>query len=927
MNSNAIDGPEDIRSTQFGPDDAKALDFTDVLKEEMKVILGLELPERDASITDPDYEKLLFTAVEESGTDLTALCLSGGGIRSASFALGVMQTLARFGLLGQFHYLSSVSGGGYIASWLSLWRRLSPDKIVFEALNAAMHTGNEAAQITGIRADSNYLTPQLGLLSADTWTVFALYLRNLLLNWLLFAPFFMGCLMVPRLCVMLLASTGEIGRNESVFRAACLLGGILVALGLSFAVYGRFRKQDHWLTDGRFILTVLCPLVASGATFTFAAVLAGRFHFAPFAGQPTRDHLLWGLAAGALIYFIAWFIGRMSSRSLASPADRPIEKKDVAFWTLSGGVVGLIVSIGMAEIVSSMAGGVSTPEAVGPIGAVEVLGLSGFVVAYLAGELLYVGLASFSHKGDMDREWLARSSGWLSAAAISWTVVSAIAVFAPLLVHSDIPHKEWLKLNALLGTGGVSGFVTLLLGWSNKTAATQATQSAKGVPLMRIAGIAAVIFAVSIAALLALFDERLEIAVQGAVEIWRPLIEGALLIFLIGIAFLLSTVVNVNRFSLHALYRNRLVRAFLGSARAGLRAPDPFTGFDAADNQRLAEMRPQSNPDRLFHVINAALNIVASKNEAWQERKAESFAMTRLCCGNPYVRYRRTKYYGHPKKGISLGTAVAISGASVSPNQGYNSSPLIGFLLMLFNVRLGWWLGNPKMGSYALAGPTFSLTPALRELAGDTTDDSEWIYLSDGGHFENLGLYEMIRRRCRRIVVSDAGCDPTCSFEDLGNAVRKIYIDFGVSIDFEKLEIKARQHPPVPGIRFAIGSIKYPGSSREGWLLYLKPTYQATTERADIRSYASSSPEFPHESTTDQWFSESQLESYRALGASIAEYICNGGARMKPGARPDPMSLDALAEVATSLLESELSKLQTSGCCKPDSSCKSAPLP
>lgn len=942
MSINTIDGPESLRSTPSQPiDDDRTLDFADVLKEEMKVILDLDLPERDASITNPDsdegkaqerkYEKLLFTAVDASGTDLAALCLSGGGIRSASFALGLMQTLARFGLLGQFHYLSSVSGGGYIASWLSLWRRLCPDKTVFEALNAAIHTGDEAPQITGIRADSNYLTPQLGLLSADTWTVFALYLRNLLLNWLLFAPFFMGCLMVPRLCVMLLASTREIGWSESAFRAACLLGSILVAVGLSFAVYGRFRKQGNWLTDGRFILTVLCPLVASGATFTFAAVLAGEFHYAPFAGQPTMDHLRWGVSAGALIYFIAWFIGRMSSRSHASPADRPIEKKDVAFWTLSGAVVGLIVSIGMAQIVGSMTSRVATPDAVGPVAAAEILGLSGFIVAYLAGELLYVGLASFSYKGDMDREWLARSSGWLSAAAISWTVISAIAVFAPPLVHADVPHKaqiEWLKLNTLLSAGGVSGFVTLVLGWSNKTAANQATQTAKGVPLMRIASIAAVIFAVSIAALLAIFDERLELAAKGAVQIWCPvLIDGALLISLIGMAFLLSTVVNVNRFSLHALYRNRLVRAFLGSARDGLRAPDPFTGFDAADNQRLAEMRPQTDQSRLFHVINTALNIVSSKNEAWQERKAESFAMTRLCCGNPYVRYRRTKYYGHPKKGISLGTAVAISGAAVSPNQGYNSSPLIGFLLMLFNVRLGWWLGNPKMGSYALAGPTYSLTPALRELAGDTTDDSEWIYLSDGGHFENLGLYEMIRRRCRRIVVSDAGCDPTCSFEDLGNAVRKIYIDFGVSIDFEKLEIKARQNPPVPGIRFAIGSIRYPGSSREGWLLYLKPTYQATTERADIRSYASSSPEFPHESTTDQWFSESQLESYRALGASIAEYICSGGARIKPGTRPDSMSLDALAEVATGLLEREFSKLQASGCCKSSCTCKSAPPP
>jgi hypothetical protein len=412
----------------------------------------------------------------------------------------------------------------------------------------------------------------------------------------------------------------------------------------------------------------------------------------------------------------------------------------------------------------------------------------------------------------------------------------------------------------------------------------------------------------------------LGLARNGATEKLMPLmVDLALLIGLFAIAFSLSLIVNVNRFSLHGLYRNRLVRAFLGSARAGFRTPDPFTRFDAADNQRLAAMQPKSDQNRLFHVINAALNVVHSKNQAWQERKAESFAMTRLCCGNPYVGYRRTKYYGHPNKGISLGTAMAISGAAVSPNQGYNSSPLIGFLLMLFNIRLGWWLGNPSnKASYFRDGPLFSLSPALRELAGDTGDDSEWIYLSDGGHFDNLGLYEMIRRRCRRIVVSDAGCDPTCSFADLGNAVRKIYIDFGVSIDFEQLEIKARQNPPVPGIRFAIGSIKYPGSSREGWLLYLKPTYQAT-ERADIRSYASGSPAFPHESTTDQWFSESQLESYRALGAGIGEFICSGGSRLNPGARPDVMALDTLVKVARNLLESELSKLQANGPCKPGS--------
>src|SRR5450631_3381678 len=160
------------------------VDFAEVFRAEMKVILDLDLPERKTP-SDPneqesaarEYEKQTLQAVEDTENNLAALCLSGGGIRSATFGLGVIQGLARFGLLGRFHYLSSVSGGGYIASWLSVWRKLTSDRDVFEALNIASTTGEEPPQITGIRADSNYLTPQLGLLSADTWTVLALYVR------------------------------------------------------------------------------------------------------------------------------------------------------------------------------------------------------------------------------------------------------------------------------------------------------------------------------------------------------------------------------------------------------------------------------------------------------------------------------------------------------------------------------------------------------------------------------------------------------------------------------------------------------------------------------------------------------------------------------------------------------------------------------
>jgi hypothetical protein len=902
--------------------------FPDVLRDELEAILGIALPKRvppvrndansnsSAEASERAYEQTVLKAVDDSAADLSALCLSGGGIRSATFALGVMQGLARFGLLGHFHYLSSVSGGGYIASWLSAWRHITDDAIVLKAINSSMETGKEPAEITGIRQDSNYLTPRLGLLSADTWTVITLYVRNLLLNWILFVPFFMGCLMVPRLCLAILTSVNSSPTSAAMFYALRLIGGIFVLTGLCFGIYGRFRKQGLWLTNGLFKWTVLTPLLISGALFTVAAVLIGKSHGTVLAEHFAREHLGYGAGFGAVIYFAAWLIGRLTSLSDAEQSEKAIEKLDVVFWTGSGAVVGLLVSVEMSAIADSI-----SRASDGALMLTEVLGISGCVMAYLLGELLYVGLASFSPKGDMDREWLGRSSGWLSAVTVAWAAISAIALYAPHLLHCG-----WPKLT--LTTGGISGLVTLILGSSSRTGATKAADTLKSIPLMRIASAAAIIFAVLIASLLALADQQVERALIAAMpcSVSVIVIDGVFVLVSIMVAVALSFFINVNRFSMHALYRNRLVRAFLGSARAGARKADPFTSFDQKDNLPLAMVEPVAAKDKLFHVINAALNLVSAKNPAWQERKAESFTMSRLHCGNPYVRYRATETYGGPvapkadpkNGGISLGTAMAISGAAVSPNQGYNSSPLIGFLLMLFNVRLGWWLGNPRKSIYHREGPTFSLSPALRELAGDTTDDSKWIYLSDGGHFENLGLYEMVRRRCRAIVVSDAGCDPDCSFEDLGNAVRKIYIDFGVSIIFDKLEIKPRQNPPVPGLRFAVGSIKYPGSSRLGWLLYIKPTYQGT-ERADIRSYASASLAFPHESTTDQWFSESQLESYRALGASIAEYICSGGRGAPAGHIPTPMTLDLLKEVVKQLLATEILRADSPDASEPTS--------
>ena len=188
--------------------------------------------------------------------------------------------------------------------------------------------------------------------------------------------------------------------------------------------------------------------------------------------------------------------------------------------------------------------------------------------------------------------------------------------------------------------------------------------------------------------------------------------------------------------------------------------------------------------------------------------------------------------------------------------------------------------------SYQTEGPSFAITPLLEEAFGQTTDSRSYVYLSDGGHFEDLGLYEMVRRRCRFIVVVDAGEDARFEFADLGNAVRKISIDLGISIRFDGLQLLRNRPSEGPDLSSSgaifrtarSASIAYGAADGanegcgDGTILYIKPALHGT-ESAGIAGYAAAHPTFPHETTTDQWFSESQFESYRSLGFEITESI------------------------------------------------------
>lgn len=871
---------------------ARPLPFWQVLREELVELSDDEEWRRelarDPVLDDPgtsEEEKVahLYRQIHaRNGDGPAALCFSGGGIRSATFNLGVLQGFADAGLLHRFDYLSSVSGGGYVSSWLAGWihrarglARVAPN---LRAADVDDPVTPETYPIRFLRRYSNYLTPRLGALSADTWTLAAIVVRNLLLNWLVFLPLLAAVLAVPLLAI-------ATGWPDGARLLPVLYGGGLALGGVGLFFMSALRasslptrpgERGRW--DQWFLRCGLVPLLAAAALFSWAAAA-----WISTAGDPSfAEALRWSAPWAIAVPMVAFLVAEPLRRRLERQARHTI-LRDV-FALLAAGTP-------IACLYAAILAGWAKPLLDSPYHLYPLLAPALFLGPFLLGKSLFVAFASLAETdgvamadGESEREWWARWSAWTLISAIGWLAAAALAFYSTSVVDHTVE-----RIVAAVSAGGLGALVSRL-GKSPGGGRLKEVALALAAPLFVV-----VLLVLVAAAGQALFAAVLPSGSGGAPETaaaieeaegfdleWDAPYRGALWQVALGIAglaglgLLLGRFVGVNRFSLQAMYRNRLVRAYLGATN-GRRRPNLFTGFDAADDLPLHRLRD----NRPWPVVNIALNLVGGQDLAWQERKAESFTATPLHCGSARLGYRRSQLYGGDH-GLSLGTAVATSGAAASPNMGYHSSPAISFIMALFNARLGAWFGNPGTAgdaTYTLGGPRQSARLLVAEALGKTDDREPYVYLSDGGHFENLGIYEMVRRRCRVIVVCDAGCDPTCRFDDLGNAIRKIRIDLGVPLAFpERIRIYPKpEGKPVEGAAYcAVGRLDYAAvdgaGTKPGLLLYVKPAI-VDGEPYDVTNYSRTSQDFPHESTADQWFGESQFESYRALGRNAIDTI------------------------------------------------------
>jgi predicted acylesterase/phospholipase RssA len=892
--------------------------------------------------------------------ELLGLALSGGGIRSATFNLGLLQALAEKGLLQRIDYLSTVSGGGYIGSWLTAWIRNSKQSIT--ELMAGL-AGGGCDEIEHLREYSNYLTPRRGAWSADTWSAAATYIRNVLLNlttllllvvtvlvalmsfpvlagqvraWLAPAPWVAESIATFGLVVLALvagalmthelqhAVTPEVpkGRWQLVPATRMLLASLLLAALLASPLLWQLRKMAPapisqictWAVIGAVLYTSLWL----GSALLSLLTRSGGF-------RRVLPLLLWsppaGALAGSLFLMVGWLLGWLA-RLLAS-----LELSG-AGQAGTGGIAAWLHARGL-----SVGGGAGTARLTEAMVAESfapwlwlAFGPFLFLLCFYLTSVAHTGLMGRSF-ADLQREWWSRLGAVMLRSGSLWLLVTTIAFAGPACFF-----LLWLPAKVLITSGWLGSTVAgVLLGRSQGPAGKLGGKTRD-----LLLAVAPVLFFVGLLLFASLPAYMLltgSFTIPGSLatslaELGEVGWERCLVILgtLGAVALLLSWRIDVNEFSMNLLYRHRLVRAFLGASRR--RTADAFTDFDPGDDLPLAA--DDGVVKRPYHLINTTLNLASRQRLAWQQRKAASFIFSPLYSGYelassiatagtersaPVHAYQPTRDWGTRFRSagaspLTLGAAMAISGAAVSPSMGYRTKPLLAALLTVFNVRLGWWVGNPNGPDWLRRGPKLGISLLVRELCGLTTDRNRFVYLSDGGHFENLGLYELVRRRCRFIIAADAGMDRDFLLEDLANAIRKCRTDLGIEIEIDPGALRPDEHG-LSSQHHVVGQIRYDledEGATPGLLVYFKASLTGD-EPADIRNYAAQHPLFPHEPTTDQWFDETQFESYRRLGLETGRQALKRAvaqAHCLAGTRPESRSLPSSELVFVALNETSL---------------------
>lgn len=725
------------------------------------------------------------------GDSVLGLALSGGGIRSASFALGVLQALHGFGVFNKFHYLSTVSGGGYIGSALTYFR----NAFLFP------HPSDPCAH----------------------------------LDWF---PF------------------GYLKRGSPIRAIGARTAKPTDAPSLrAFQIVSFLRQHASFLTPSRKLdrpalaAGVLRGLVSS--VLPYMAILVG---------------LLGTLIAAGLFDWRLTLGGFAEAVALAAMDDQAVPGFYLA--ALPAGLALLLVAAALGSslwhvIGSSLASAGTEDEnkAHGRyVTGIDCMSLVGNFLLLAAGALL-LALLPWLHDylGS-----LLNAGGELPATfgALAAALAGAAAQIGKLraIIGGDVRPPSAFKSAMMVVAGAAFVFGVVLLGYIGGFHLAHASLydlvPALGLPAPRLTGL------------------------------------GLPLLLTLAALFLAMTI-NVNHANQHRLYRDRLMEVFCAEQSALEQGR-----WCAARNAQMSpgylmNLRAQKRP---HHLISTTLITSDSDDRRYRGRGGDNFVLSPLYCGSDATGWARTSI---AMPALSIATAAAVSGAALNAHAGPHGSgglrnKAYAALLSFLGLNLGYWARNPRKFADPENKPDFRmpnlLSPGWRNISGrGLHENATYVQLSDGGHFENLALYELIRRQVDFLWVSDAGQDTKFSFEDLSSAIERVRVDFGVNIRFYDEEYDLTYLLPgsaetetdasknfaaeyqLAKRGYAIGTIEY-ANGRKGVIVYVKSTLTRFLP-GDIYGYKARNADFPHQTTLDQFFDEEQFEAYRELGYRLAAML------------------------------------------------------
>ncbi|MCW8931274.1 MAG: patatin-like phospholipase family protein [Gammaproteobacteria bacterium] len=749
-------------------------------------------------------ENILNTNKETIKKSLTGLAISGGGIRSASFALGVMQALESKGLMKRFDYLSTVSGGGYIGGSLSWflnrnskscpsfkfsesqypwpWGSNNPDIGKKETTNKddikKDDTEKQKKYLDYFRQHGEYLKPGGGI---SIWSLISVVIRAVFLNLVIYIP-----LLTSLIVVFLIATT-----DKELF-----FPGNPPEVVQNF-MYPIYAVQQNIMSAWLLVAAVTVALIS--AIFALTYSLSTR-----------------------LVQLVKIPISKYGAR-------RRIEEYS-----------GYILLI--------------------------------FILCAIGGLLPALNQILYNLTDELHLGWsngvIMPFVGLLSA------LVPMYQIFKDHLNSSMdkfvIIAVNLLLLGLLMSSYNLALFSISLSG--ETTGFSLACSENKCYEAYEVIG--------------AFFS----VAIFSIPNFW---------LYFLAIAILSGAFVNLNYISIHRYYRDRLMEAYMQEIPTVLSGKTKKA--NNADRLSISDLYGKTHKEREntiapYHLINTNIILVGDDNKKYKNRGGDSFIISPVYCGSTATGWSLSKKF--MKNGMTLPTAVSISGAAANPNtapggKGLTRSKGVSMLMSLFNVRLGYWAPNPNPspGKYILNKNRRTpnhFQAAIYELFMDSKKDSAYVQLSDGGHFENLAVYELIRRRCKLIVLSDAAADPSFGFSDLQILLRRIEQDFNTTIEFKGQNSIDNMIPNIEKLYpsrlkvakqgFVVGKIKYPDMQADeaAYLIYIKSTL---IEELNIKllGYKSLNPAYPDESTADQFFDPEQFDAYRELGYELCQKMLESG--------------------------------------------------